>query len=551
MLECEHLHYQYPQSDRLALCDIQVEIVPGEFVLLLGESGSGKSTFLRALNGLVPRFYGGAIAGNVRLHGQSLDQLTQRQIVTSIGFLNQDPERQLLLDTVRRELAFSMENLSISPEQMRSRFAEISHLFGLGPKLSSQTDQLSGGEKQRLALASILTLFPSILLLDEPTSQLDPVHADEVLQLLRRLHEEMGMTIVMSEHRMERCYHLADRILYFDQGRIRFDGTPRQFAASAIQNKSWLPYLPVVAQGMAEYCGDQDIPLTVKEARKLVQKQKLAIPLSFHPGWGNVTISRQSRNCEVLSLRLGTAGYREKPDVLRQLNYCMYEGDRIALFGENGAGKSTFAKALVGTVPLTSGELQWFGKPVQIDYLENTHRYVGYLSQNPNDYFMHETVEEELLFTCTLDKCRTKEEIQTRVDEILSKMELTSYQKHHPHDLSGGERQRLALAILLASEPEVLILDEPTRGMDRKQKVRLAEYLRVLPAKAVLLITHDVEFALLYANRISVLYDGTIVTDNHPQEVFTNSLTYAPQMYRVLRKNASLTNENDWEQPRS
>jgi energy-coupling factor transport system ATP-binding protein len=536
ILQCEQLTYQYPESARYALDQVQIEIKHGEFVLLLGESGSGKSTFLRALNGLVPRYYGGVIAGTVRLHGQPLEELTQRQIVTSIGFLNQDPERQLLLDTVQRELAFAMENIAIPPEQMRSRLAEISHLLGLGPLLTVKTDQLSGGEKQRLALASILTLFPEILLLDEPTSQLDPVHADDALQLLRRLHEEMGMTIVMSEHRLERCYHLADRILFFENGKIAFEGTPRHFAAFAKQKREWMPFLPVVAHEMADYCDDEEIPLTVREARSLVQARKLERPLP--PGGERhdvITDAFQAGSLEVLALRRGSAGYSGKPDVLRQIDYSIHEGDRIALFGENGAGKSTLAKVMVGTIPLAKGELLWSGKLVQKDFLENTHRYVSYLSQNPNDYFIHDSVEEELLFSCSLDERRTKSEVQARLNELLEKMDLTRYRASHPHDLSGGERQRLALSIMLASQPEILILDEPTRGMDRNQKYRLAALLRSLPVKAVLLITHDVEFAHLYANRISVLYNGAIVTDDHPREVFLQSFTYAPQMYRIWR----------------
>jgi energy-coupling factor transporter ATP-binding protein EcfA2 len=530
MLRCEQLSYRYPEGEQLALSDVTVSIEPGEFVLLVGTSGSGKSTFLRALNGLVPRFYGGAIAGEVFIRERPLSSLTQREIVTTVGFLNQDPERQLLLDTVERELAFPMENVGIPYQEMRGRLAEISHLFGLGSLLACRTEQLSGGEKQRVALASLLTLYPEVLLLDEPTSQLDPVHADDALHLLRRLHEEWGLTIIMSEHRLERCFHLADRILLFEQGTIRFDGTPRQFAATARSMPEWRRYLPPVAREMAERRQAGELPLTVREARSALMEGELPVSPRDLSAGGNERPGR-----EVLAIRQGTAGYEEKPAVLRRLDYVIREGERIALLGENGAGKSTLAKVLAGAVPLASGELYWCGAPVHRDFKSQSFRYVGYLSQNPNDYFLHDTVEAELAFAVKVGSAANVGDMSAEVDSLLKRFDLTRYRKRHPHDLSGGERQRLALAIVLAGKPDVLLLDEPTRGLDFAQKQMLAHLLRTLPVKAVLVITHDVEFAQDFANRVSVLYGGSMVTDGSPEEVFSRSFAYAPQMYRVLR----------------
>ncbi|MCK9918273.1 energy-coupling factor ABC transporter ATP-binding protein, partial [Microbacteriaceae bacterium K1510] len=267
------LTYHYPEAAAAALTDITVNIDEGEFVLLLGASGSGKSTFLRALNGLVPRFYGGRIGGKVHYRLTELAQLTQREIVKNLGFLHQDPERQIVLDTVEREVAFGMENIGLPMAQMKSRLAEVSQLFGLGPLLHKRTAEVSGGEKQRIALAGLLALYPHVLLLDEPTSQLDPVHAEEVLQSLRRLHEEWGFTIVMSEHRLDRTFHLADRILFFDQGRLVFDGTPLAFAQAAAKSEpEWQAFLSPITRHMLEKTNGSALPITVKEARSILRR---------------------------------------------------------------------------------------------------------------------------------------------------------------------------------------------------------------------------------------------------------------------------------------
>jgi len=526
ILRCNHLTYRYPEGESDALSDVTVQVRPGEFILLVGASGSGKSTFLRALNGLVPRFYGGTISGEVLVDGRPLDTLSQREIVTAIGFLHQDPERQLLLDTVERDLVFGMENIGLPHAVMRSRLAEISQLFGLGPLLRRKVDGLSGGEKQRVALASVLCLYPQVLLLDEPTSQLDPVHADEFLHVLRRLHEEWGMTVVMSEHRLERCFHLADRLLLFEQGRIAFDGTPRQFAAEALASKpEWMSYLPPVTRAMAGRVPHEQIPLTVKEAR--------LCGLMLPEDECRVADKRQEGQ-EILSMHRARTGYEAGVDVLKDVTYAIYAGDHIALFGENGAGKSTWAKTLAGVLPLRAGEIRWMGRSADARFWQTSHAQIGYLAQNPNDYFLHDTVEEELLFS--LRQAQSQRAESPSVEQLLALAGLEPYRSRHPHDLSGGEKQRLALAIVLAAQPQVLILDEPTRGLDPLQKQSLCSLLHRLPLQAVVVITHDVEFARDYANRVSILYDGEIVTDGSPDDVFRQSFAYAPQLYRIRQQ---------------
>ncbi|GAA4707034.1 ABC transporter ATP-binding protein [Brevibacillus fulvus] len=527
LCSCEQLTYQYPEAEQPALQNIQVKIEEGEFVLLLGASGSGKSTFLRALNGLVPRFYGGTISGNVMFAGKELHTLSQREVVRSLALLNQDPERQILLDTVERELVFAMENIGLPWTEMRSRLAEISHLFGLGDWLHRATYTLSGGEKQRLALASLLTLYPRVVLLDEPTSQLDPVHAEAVLHVLRRLNEEWGLTVLMSEHRVDRCFHLADRILFFDQGRVAYDGSPRGFIQLAADSvPEWQNYLPPITRHFLKPSGGQreHVPITVKEARAQSNTAEQREPAE------TASTAAQTR-APLLVLEHGTAGYEKGRDVLHQLSYTIGAGERIALLGENGAGKSTLAKVLAGAVPLRQGTLSWEGHAIHANQ-SLMHGRIGYLSQNPSDYFLYETVEQELTFALG-----NPGKADWTLAALLDVTGLSLYRDRHPHDLSGGERQRLALGILLAASPELLILDEPTRGLDQRQKDKLNHLLHQLPGvKSTVVITHDVEFALAYANRVTILYQGQIASDGSPDAVFQHSFSFMPQLYKWRRR---------------
>lgn len=536
ILSVENLSYCYPQASAASLQDITLKINQGEFVLLLGMSGSGKSTFLRAMNGLIPRFYGGTIAGHVYLFQQNLTSLSQRQIVSSIGFLQQDPERQLLLQTVERELVFGLENLAVSAADMKSRLAEISQLFGLGAQIEKKTAELSGGEKQRIALASILAPYPGLLLLDEPTSQLDPVHAEEVLQTVRRLNEEWGITVLMSEHRVERCFHLADRILLFESGKVTFDGTPKEFVDTArtqVERQSFLP--PVTRQFMGLGIAGE-LPLTVKAARASMQAlDRLNEPVSGKERASKALLDSDHIKPAIYNLSLVSAGYPGNEEVICSLSLSIRKGDRIALLGENGAGKSTFAKLLCGAVQIRKGELKWKEQLVDHAFWNDSWRRIGYLSQNPNDYFLHDEVETELEFALQ-QLSLSKEEKEERKEELLTRLGLLPYRKRHPHDVSGGEKQRLALALILPARPELLILDEPTRGLDAEQKNALIDLLEEMEIPTTMIITHDVEFASAFANRVLIMHRGELVADGVPDQVFRQSFAYMPQDYKLNRQ---------------
>ncbi|RNB78757.1 ABC transporter ATP-binding protein [Brevibacillus fluminis] len=530
-LSIEQLSYRYPQAETMSLTDSNVSVNQGEFVLLLGASGSGKSTFLRAINGLVPRFYGGSIAGQIKLNGQPLEALSQRDLVRRTGFLQQDPERQLILQTVERELVFGLENLAFPQAEMNSRLAEMSQLFGLNEQIGKKTAELSGGEKQRIALASTLAPYPGLLLLDEPTSQLDPVHAEDVLQTVRRLNEEWGLTVLISEHRIERCFHLADRILLFEAGRIAFNGTPDEFVKATLAHAKWQLFLPPVTRHLIEFGMEGNLPLTVKAARAFVANA------TDHFGHHVVSSNPQQTDEKqrvLYKVQRIKAGYPDQESVLSDLSLTIHSGDRIALLGENGAGKSTLAKLMCGAIEKRAGEMSWEQRPIGQGFWEDSWKRIGYLSQNPNDYFLHDTVEGEIDFTLA-QLSLTSEERERQKTELLNRLGLFDYRNRHPHDLSGGEKQRLALALVVPARPTFLILDEPTRGLDAEQKRTLIELLTELEIPAVMIITHDVEFAAQFANRVLVLHRGKLVADDAPEHVFRRSFAYMPQVYKLYR----------------
>jgi len=537
-IQATHLTYRYPEARAPALIDINVTITRGEFVLLAGGSGSGKSTFLRAINGLVPRFYGGEIGGEIRLGERLLTEMDRRDIASMVGCVQQDPERQLVMENVERDLVFGMENLAITPTAMRSRLAEISQLLNLEPLLGRTSSTLSGGEQQRVVLAGALTLFPQVLLLDEPTSQLDPIHAEEVLLAVRRLNEDWGITVIMSEHRLDRCFHLADRLLFFERGQLVFDGSPRGFAELACTSRDeWLTYLPPITRHLAAESAASPLPLTVKEARaqwpappvlladtanRLDPERKLPSNSRWQRWRSGPAGNQGEQPAALLQMRAVTAGYEARPQVLRRVSLDVHEGEHIALMGANGSGKSTLAKVLAGVLSPNQGEVS------------RADCRVGYLGQNPNDYFLQESVGEELAFAVKVAGLDGPEQEAWKA-ELLNTFGLQAHEYRHPHDLSGGERQRLALAIVLAARPDFLILDEPTRGLDQEQKERLGILLQRLPLKGTLLITHDVEFAAWYANRMIILHRGEIVTDGKAEAVFAESFYYMPQVWKWRR----------------
>jgi energy-coupling factor transport system ATP-binding protein len=493
--------YRYPDRTAPALDGVSLDFEPGEFVVLAGASGSGKSTFLRAVAGLVPHFHGGEFAGRARVGEMDTREHGPGELAADVASLFQDPETQVVMGTVRAELAFPLENRGWSPAAVARGVEEAALALGIDRLLDRATGELSGGELQRVALGATLAGRPSVVCLDEPTSQLDPVAGDELIGLLRRLNEDLELTVLLAEHRLERCLGVADRVIALHCGRVVFDGDPTAFLGWAVKEA---PSLATPGARLLEGIGVRPFP-GVKKARLAMRAAGLVPALDSggetHPVGGKVPQS----GVEVLKFDRVWHEIKNGPAILRGLSFTAKPGERIALMGRNGAGKSTFLRHAAGLLKPTRGRVHAQGR-------------VALLLQNPTDYLVHDRVEHEASVPA------------------LERFHLQHLAKRHPRDLSGGEKQRLALAIVLGDAddpPATVCLDEPTRGMDRHVKDELADLLTTIEA-TVVVATHDPEFAALFADRVILLGDGRIIADGTPQEILSGGTYFATETARIL-----------------
>lgn len=526
MIAFDRVTYRYPGAEAPILQDVSLTIHEGEFVLVVGASGAGKSTFLRCLNGLVPHFYGGTLQGTVRVGGMDPIQAGPAAMSRLVGFVFQNPEAQFVVDTVEAELAFAMENHGLPQAAMRKRIEEVLDQLGIAHLRERRISTLSGGEKQRVAIAAVLTLQPQILVLDEPTSQLDPQAAEEVLTALQKLNADLGLTIILSEHRLERVIQYADRLIYLPGGgRPPLQGSPQQ----VLEQIDLVP--PLVQLGKA--LGWRPLPLTVKEARRWVEGLSLQAPPLPEASPSNGPV-------EIVIEDLWYA-YEGRP-ALRGINLEIRRGECVALMGRNGSGKTTLLKHLVGLLQPGRGRVLVRGMDTRRVAMEALIRVVGYVPQNPDALLFADRVRDELAFTrahhgiadATLDNA------------LLVLLDLTAHAEDYPRDLSVGERQRVAIASILVARPEIILLDEPTRGADYLQKQALARYLAAEKGRGhtVILATHDVELAAALVDRVIILGDGEVVVDGPTREVMTHSLVFSTQVGRLFRDSRFLTVED-------
>lgn len=549
----ENLTYYYPDTSQPALHNVSVTVAAGEFLLVTGGSGSGKSSLARALAGLIPDFYGGRIGGTVRYQGKDIRSIGRRELAGEVGIVFQDPEKQLVLTGIEAELAFGLENIGLPQAEMFRRVAEVMSFLGLTPLQGEFTATLSGGQKQKLALGAVLAMQPQALILDEPTSQLAPAAAEECFNFIKRLNEEMNLTIILAEQRLDRCYHLADRVLVMERGEIIRAGRPEDVAAWQAANG--LPFVPPVAALFAR-AGVSEVPLTVKGGRALLQRmwreggeEKPAVTASPDrqeqaaqagpPAGARPAVevkdlpAAKVRDLPVVEVKDLWFTYPNGREALRGVNLSVPAGEFLAVLGENAAGKTTLLKHLAGLLRPQRGQVTVAGRDTRETTPQEMARVVGYLSQNPNDYLFQDTVAAELQFT--LDNLNLPDE--GRIDRLLEELGLTRHRQANPRDLSSGERQRVALAAVMAAGPRLLLLDEPTRGLDYRLKDRLGRLLREMAqAKTtVLVVTHDVEFAAEYARRAALLFAGRIAFDGPKHAALGSSMFYAPQISRLFR----------------
>jgi energy-coupling factor transporter ATP-binding protein EcfA2 len=453
------VRYRYPEARADALAGVDLRLAPGELVLLAGGSGSGKSTLLRALCGLVPHFHGGSFSGRCVVAGFDSAAVPPARLCAGAGIVFQDPEAGAVMLTVEHEVAFPLENAAWPAREIRPRVVEALAACGVGRLLPRRLATLSGGELQRVALAAALAPRPSLLLLDEPTSQLDPAGADALARAVRDLCDREGVAAVVADHRTARLERVADRVVVLEAGRVAADGRPGEVRLP--------PEAPAPAAAGAE---------------------------------AGETVG------ELVGIDAGHAG----SSVLRGASLRLAAGTVTALAGRNGAGKTTLARVLAGLHPVRAGAVLLGGEDVTAVAAERRFPRVGYVGQDPGRYLLHERVDDEVSYALRL-ACRPDAEVRARCAETLVQFALDGLASRHPRDLSGGERERVALASVLCARPRLLVLDEPTRGMDSVARAALCACLRDHAARggAVLVITHDEAFAAAVADRRAVLEDGS------------------------------------------
>lgn len=525
MIQLKHLSYTYPGAAQPALHDISWQVSPGEFVLIAGPSGSGKSTLLRCLNGLVPHFTGGQVGGQVWVNGLNVWQAGPQAMSQQVGFVWQNPEAQAVMGQVEAEIAFGLENSAVSPAEMRVRVEEVLDLLELAGLRERPLSTLSGGERQRVAIATALALRPAILALDEPTSQLDPQSADEVLRALVRLNEDLGLTIILAEHRLERVLKYVDRLVYVENGRIQTDAPVRQAVAH-------VPQLPPLVR-LGRELGWQPLPLTVKEAKKWAVVK--------HEERRERGEERGEKGERVLWAEGVQFAYNGK-QTLNGVTMQVRAGEAVAVMGRNGAGKSTLLKCLVGLLRPKQGQVMINGRSTHNREVADICREVAYLPQNPDDLLFADTVADELTITLRNHGL----EAQNGVLPLLGELGLGQVAGAYPRDLSVGQRQRVAMGAVTITRPKLLLLDEPTRGLDYAAKEQLVAIWRrwLGQGMGLLVVTHDVELAAQVADRVVMMSQGEVIAEGKTADILPASPLFAPQIARLFPGTGWLTVED-------
>ena len=513
----EHLTFAYPKAASPALDNVSFSVREGEFFLLCGVSGGGKSTLLRHLKSVLTPY--GTRSGQVLLDGKPLETWDARTQAQRIGFVLQQPDDQLVTDKVWHELAFGLESLGTDAQTMRLRVGEMASFFGIQTWFDRSVDTLSGGQKQLLNLASVMAMHPDVLVLDEPTGQLDPIAAAEFLHTVQRLNRELGVTVILSEHRLEDALPMADRAAVLEQGRLTALGTPDEVARALLERGSpFFAAMPTPVRVWGGVGAPGKCPLDIRAGRALLETLRPSpLPATNTPA--------DSDGAPLLQLRECWFRYdRDGADVLKGLSLTVRAGELLAIVGGNGAGKSTALAVLAGQ-----------RRPYRGKVLQKAKR-IAALCQEPRAMFVKDTVRadlEDALRTLSLPAA----ERQPRMDAAVTAMALSPLLERHPFDLSGGEQQRAAIAKLLLTRPDVLLLDEPTKGMDAAFRASFGALLRALceQGTAVVLVSHDIEFCAAYADRAALLFDGQILSEGRTRAFFAGNHFYTTAANRMAR----------------
>ncbi|WP_300386363.1 ABC transporter ATP-binding protein [Clostridium sp.] len=537
-IEIKDLSFAYPNSEKNVLDKINVNINEGDFILLIGESGCGKSTLLRHLkNEIAPH---GKLEGDILYKGKSIKRLEQRESASEIGFVMQNPDYQIVTDKVWHELAFGLESLGIDSQTIRRRVAEMASFFGIQTWFRKDVSELSGGQKQLLNLASIMVMQPKVLILDEPTSQLDPIAATEFLETICKINRELGVTVIITEHRLEEVFSMADKIILMDSGKIIGYKSPKEIG-NIIYNKdnkhSMFYSLPTPIRIYKSCNCIGESPLTIKESRDWVKKI-FNDENKFYEEVSIDLIDNENRKEPIIELRDVWFRYeKSSPDILRGLNLNVYKNEILSILGGNGTGKTTTLGVISGNNKPYRGNVYINKKKIEKYKLsELFNKNLAVLPQDPQSLFIKSTLQDDL--EEVFDRIKlSKDEKINKVQEVSELLGIKDLLKSHPYDLSGGEQQKAALAKILLLEPKILILDEPTKGLDGNFKKELGDIIRSLKEKdvTIVIVTHDIEFAAEISDRCLMFFDGDISSEGTPREFFCGNSFYTTCANKISR----------------
>lgn len=552
IVEVKNLSYTYPNASKPAIEDISISIDAGEFLLLTGPSGCGKTTFCRALNGLIPKFYNGTLTGSVHIAGLDVAEHSTMELARHIGLIFQNPDNQIFALTVEKDIAFGLENLGIAKAEMIKEIDWAAKTTGINSLRLRATHELSGGQKQRLTIASVLAMHPSIIVMDEPTSFLDPVGAEHIFDVLDRLNKDYGMTIIIIEHRIDIAAKYVNRIIVFDNGRVRSDGKPGLILAQEDTRLLGvgIPRILALAKRFDDHeTRFSELPLTSDQFYEQItvclreqefRSKKSRIPQDM------LDLVGEHHHSPLIQARNIVFDYPGSVHALRDVDLTINHGDYVAIMGENGAGKTTLVKHFNGLLRPKEGQVFMDGEDISKQSVAQLARRVGLVFQNPDDQLFEESVEKEIAFALR-NFGMNEESIKKRVTWALNLLDLERYRESSPFILSGGERKRVALASVLAWDPDVLVLDEPTIGQDYGQKERLRHFLSQLrtQGKTVVIVTHDVEFVAESQPNIVLMAGGKIVAEGSTKSIMNQTELLAqcsvaqPEITRLFNDLAS------------